>query len=244
MSTISQSQTNNSVVSSATLLAPSLSTSGCSEHVEFIDEASKEIFQRKEHALLLISPCNSYYNSERIDKTIQWLLNQQFADFHLFTAEGMWYYNFQAFGYSPEEAAKKMRIKQNQLYNKLYPIMDKYAISRDKILSTEILAKNQVYQKFYKNGDVEALQNKPFVQVLHETTADLKNSGTRSEPIAPSFFIQAFAIEIPLFLYSPSILGVSSSCVIYHQNNAIYDYIFVKQKMNEQGQGFFVLNFP
>ena len=50
----------------------------------FIDENSAQIFKKKEHVLVGISPCNSYYSKEKIEQILVWVLEQGFKNFHVF----------------------------------------------------------------------------------------------------------------------------------------------------------------
>lgn len=77
--------------------------------ISFFNEQSKLIYEKKEHALVVISPFNSYYSEEKIEKILRFIVEEKFQDFNIFTGEGLWYYNFLALGYSEKEALQKTK---------------------------------------------------------------------------------------------------------------------------------------
>ena len=211
--------------------------------ITFIDERSKEIYEKKKHALIGISPCNSYYSKERIEQIVGWVLEEKFQDFHFFIGEGMWFYNFQSFGYDPVLSQKKMKEKNQQLLSKLKPILKKYNVSEEKIIRQKVLQLNPHYPLLLARSHVLIDQDAILAKILREISLQLRNTGQQPTSVYPELAMKGFALELPLLLNTPGILQVPSSLFVYHQNNNMYEYLYTTAKLQYATQGFAVLKF-
>jgi len=68
----------------------------------------KQILKSRQHALLGISPFNSYYIEDSIRELVMWA-NQSFDDFNLFIPDTLPVHNFIAMGYDIGKAVKKTK---------------------------------------------------------------------------------------------------------------------------------------
>jgi len=48
---------------------------------------------------------------------------------------------------------------------------------------------------------------------------------------------------MPILLNTPSLLGYSSSCIVYHQINSLHTYLYLTKHLQELNQGFVAVNF-
>ena len=64
------------------------------QKIQFINRESEEIFYKKDHVFIGISPSNSYYSESRIAEILFWVLEQGFRDFTVFLADEISYYNW------------------------------------------------------------------------------------------------------------------------------------------------------
>lgn len=239
MSIIPQHQHSNSVGADVQSFASSLSAKGFNERVEFrvefIDEASKEIFQKKEHALIGISPSNGYYSTDRIEKIIKYFFLNK-INFSIFLGQGMSYFNFLALGYSEKEAKKKTLERDQILQKKVDNALLKHGIPSTKIIDFKNLQKTEIYKKYFDQYRDFITQESEFIKLTDEISRQLQFNGSRKNIIYPEIARNYFLAEMPLLLNSPDILGVSSSCFIYHQNNSLYEYLFIKKQMHQSNQ--------
>lgn len=212
-------------------------------HLQFVGEHSEEIFSKKEHVLVGISPCNSYYTKIRIEQILIWVLAQGFKNFHFYTGDEMWFYNYQAFGYSAQEARTKMQEKNKQLLAKLRPLLQKYQISEDRIIYFDTLIQNENYRKYRAEYEKLIIEDQFFFQTISALVQHLKNTGQRKDLLYPHFAYQAIALELPLILRFPNLFHCDSSLFIYHQNNSMYEYIYHNKNLKHATQSFINLHF-
>jgi cyclo(L-tyrosyl-L-tyrosyl) synthase len=85
--------------------------------VKFVNLESEKIFNLREHALLGISPFNSYYSEENLKRLFAWGLDN-FKAINVFIPNEVSAYTLQAMGCSEKEAKKKTKLHDNNLKNK------------------------------------------------------------------------------------------------------------------------------
>jgi cyclo(L-tyrosyl-L-tyrosyl) synthase len=85
--------------------------------LNFVNSESEELFLLKEHALIGISPFNSYYSEENLKKLFSWGLST-FKRINIFIPDGISIYTLQGMGYPKERAEKKTRSQDRYLKNK------------------------------------------------------------------------------------------------------------------------------
>lgn len=209
--------------------------------INFIDENSQTIFDQKEHALIGISPSNSYYSLENIDKIASWILEQNFKDFHFFLADQMSIFNFLALGYPENKAKQENKKKDNQLFNKIEKVFQKYNISKNHLLTFSSLLQNTFYQKNYEQYKKEAIEDVTFNEITHQLFEQL--FFTQNKSINSKYLFEYLYCEIPLLLNTPQILQKKSSICIYHQENIIFTYLYKSAKKQVNSQGFGLLTF-
>ena len=212
--------------------------------ITFIDERSKEIYEKKEHAVITISPFNSYYNEQRIEQIIEWTVKESFKTFHIFTGDGLWVYNFLALGYSEKEALQKTKKEDSFLHRRIKRVLDKWSISHIVILDYQSFKENifyneqvQKYKKLIKTDfELQTILSKI---VENMNVQKFRNVSLVDKEMAFNYFLE----EMPVLLNSPELFQVNSSCFIYHQNNMMYHYLYLMKKMQACNQGFINLKF-
>lgn len=203
----------------------------------FIDENSAQIFKKKEHVLIGISPFNSYYSRAKIEQILIWVLEQGFKDFHFFLADEIYHYNFLMMGYSMEKAQHETKKQDRYLYNKVMQNLEKYGVDEEKIIKYTDFKIQKKYQDKYIEYKQKLKHSLSFQKILEQTISNL-NFKT-SHLILTDDYIFA---ELPFILDTPALFNVQSSCFVYHQNNDLYTYLFA-QKNQTKMQGFIALNF-
>lgn len=217
--------------------------------VNCISHNTKEIFAKREHAVLGISPFNGYFTDKRITDLLQWGL-QEFRSISVFVPDTLPLYNFLELGYTKEKAHHKSRRQANYLKNKIARSFLALGYSKEDaeklVIDMQYLESNKSYVELkdlcyssYENNQIfrqKCLASTSWI--LKEYSED--NSRGNFE-IAVNYLLK----EMPMFLDSPSILNVSSSVFIYHQTPGIITDLFnnglsLSSKVN---QGFIELNF-
>ena len=202
----------------------------------FIDENSAQIFKKKEHVLIGISPNNSYYTEKKIEQILVWVLEQGFKDFHVFLADEISFYNWLTKGKIEKEAKKRTREEDNKQRNRLFRVCEKYNLSKDILVRYEDIKTQEIYQywyQFYRNlfQKNEVLLN----QVYHLIFSESENKN--------HFSLEYFFAELPMILNVADILKIPFSCAVYHRIEGIPEYLFKQQKLHQENQGFIKLIF-
>jgi cyclo(L-tyrosyl-L-tyrosyl) synthase len=206
-------------------------------------------FKVREHACIGISPFNSYFSEEMILKLVRWATSN-FKSHHLFVPDKPASYTLEALGYDKKKADKKARRQANYLHNKIKRAYDKLDIIgceyERSILNWEKLENSDSYAEVFKNvtnlyeNDEEFRTDcRAASRWVLQRKIDDKKLCEESIDKACQYLIA----EIPLFIDSRRIVGVSNSVFCYHQTIEFLDKLFsgVYQCKPEAGQGFVVI---
>ncbi len=177
----------------------------------------------REHAILGISPFNSFFSRERLNWLVQWA-DTSFDGFHIYIPDGPVIHTLLACGYEPKKARKKARRQINYLANKIKKALQEGTNGRlqysECVLCTQNLTHNQVYQEildkvlsrfeddpYFRNGCIKTSR---WVLAMQEDQPN-KNRPANADLIAAQYFLA----ELPLFMEGAQIAGVKSSVFCY-----------------------------
>lgn len=187
-----------------------------------------------EHALVGVSPFNSYYSEERLEKIFHWALCN-FKTVHAFLPDEVSVYNLQAVGYPYETARRKARKQDCAMRNKIMKAFQRLGFSpsaaHHKILPLSLLRTRSQYQTVYQQC-IELFERDPAFradcfEAAHEVLVK-KTKGPLA--IAPlRLAVDYILAELPVWFNTPSLTGVSASAMIYHNlspawKNLCYNY--------------------
>lgn len=195
-----------------------------------------------EHAVIGISPFNSYFVEETITRLIAWSLNN-FKGISIFIPDGMSIYTLMAQGYSEKDALQKTRRQDLYLKNKVVRSLKNNKIPEsefsDKILTSSSLLHNPSYKEVYESCINKFNNDPPFRDLCLSTSNFItpnKNLSKDDMNIAVKYFLH----ELPLFLNTPKILGVCSSFFVYHKLPTFIMDLYADQTLSAPNQGFLV----
>lgn len=205
----------------------------------------EQIFALHEHALLGISPFNSYYSEENIKGLLDWT-RSNFASFNIFIPDTLPIHTFIALGYDEQKAEKKTKKQMSYLMNKTYKALSHMGLSKEesqrKIINVSSMEFNAQYIKLRQfcydlyNSNVE------FQNECNKCTNFILNNQNAAacKPEQYKIAIRYLLDEMPFFIDTPSILGVSTSMFIYHQIPGFIDYLYnhMSKKITSISQGF------
>lgn len=222
-----------------------LGRNSCSDiSVDPIGENSRSIFEQREHAVIGVSPFNSYFNAENLSNLFNWALNS-FKNVSIFIPTEISIYTLQAVGYSKERAAYKTKRQDAYLKNKVVKALIEQGISQnlveDKIITTNTLLNNPNYELLYNNCLQEFKNNEAFRQDCLATSRwVLSNYKTlhQNNEDSLNIAVKYFLYEFPLFINTPAILNVASSTFIYHSVPRYLEYLYSNNIMISPNQGF------
>ena len=207
------------------LFSPSTATTHQNATIEFVDKKSIEIFSRKEYALIGMSPNNSYYNEQRMEQIITWVLQQDFKKINVFLADEISAYNWLHKGKNEKDALKRTREEDNKQRNRLFRVLEKLNLSKDILLKMSDIAKMDGYQKLLQ-----------YYLELFDKNPNLKEAVRKiiyREDAVSSYSLDYFLHEMPIIFNLSSIVG-SSCCVFYHRLEEAIVYLFNELKIQHE----------
>lgn len=213
------------------------------------------LIQSKEHALVGISPFNSYYSECRIGELIHFA-HTNFKDFHLFIPNTLPYFNFIAMGYLPNKAKIKTKRQWNYLKNKIIRAFVSNGFSRKdffkKIITIDEtmdnnISYNQLLELCFKKYESDISFKEDCLtassMMLRGYPDAENNSHTKNTPLKMELAVQYLLRELPLLLDTPKILGVTSSVFVYHEQIDFFKKLYgnCDNKLLASNQGFLTL---
>ncbi|USQ15401.1 tRNA-dependent cyclodipeptide synthase (plasmid) [Legionella lytica] len=215
-----------------------------------VSEASNQLYSQKEHALLGISPFNSYFSEEAIGLWIEWA-KATFSSFHIFIPDTLPVYTFLALGYDEARARQKTKRQAAYLKNKVARALAHHHISgadaAQIIIDMSVLEKNPRYLELKEHCYTLYHTHSAFRDECDQCTGwvlngqSIKDLHQANENIAVHYILD----EMPLFMDTPSILGVNSSLFTYHQTPEFINYLYTDSMGSEliaSNQGFIELS--
>ena len=210
------------------------------QKLQFIDCYSEGIFHRREHAILGVSPSNSYYSEEKITASLAFL-SQHFARITVFAGQGISCYNFLSFGYTQNQAIKKTRAQDRLISNRIQRAIASLPEACIDVLSENDLLHNAIYQEKYLQYKQLFEEDLGLQSIIYQMISQIKICNRPMQN--PAHGVNYFLAELPLLLDTPSVLGVPSSCFVYSDVMAVADFIYRQQQLNAPNQGFVALSF-
>ena len=215
-----------------------------------ISSLSQELYEKKEHVLLGISPFNSYFSEEMIGHWIQWA-ERSFASFNIFLPDTLPIHTFMALGYSQEKAQSKARRQAAYLKNKVIRALSNRRLTdinpKDLIIDMGFLEKNEAYNLLKDNCYRLYNKNPNFKKECDQCTEWVLNGHTTNalHSVNRNIAVQYILDEMPLFMDTPSILNTTSSLFSYHQTPQFMNYLYtnhIQNKFIALNQGFIELS--
>ena len=185
-----------------------------------VSERCKEILEKREHALVGISPFNSYYSEENITKLICWAKNN-FKDFHVIFPDQLPYYNLIAAGYSEERTIQKLKHQIRNFRSKINRAFITNAIPEEerhkKTLLISHFSNNPIYCDLYNRCSERYLNDHQFKKTCNDSSAVvLRNYTANIETSILDVAAKYVLGELPFYMDTPKLLNVNSSLLVYH----------------------------
>jgi cyclo(L-tyrosyl-L-tyrosyl) synthase len=182
------------------------------------------LFNAREHAVIGISPFNSYFSEEKIGALIRWA-KENFSAFHIYVPDGPSQFTLEALGYPEGKARKKASRQARWLFNKIRRGLDVAGYSEgafeEFVLCSKALDRNQAYRRLLADVDRRFENDMDFRSGCIETSKWVLNGQAGEvEEITPCMAqsaVRYFKAELPLFMNSAELVGVSSSVFVYQQ---------------------------
>lgn len=205
-----------------------------------------QFLNKIDHSLIVVSPFNGYFTSKNMEILFRWA-NNRCRSFDIFTMDKASKYNLIAMGYEESHAIKKTKKQDTNLYNKIITCLKNIGFSDDesqkKILLISHLDKNESYLRIYKkcmelfevNSDFrnDCLNlSKSFLETKMEKISD------QSMYIAVNYILE----ELPIWFDTPSIMGISSSVLVYKDFSLFWQNICLNYGLVAHNQKILIKN--
>lgn len=218
-----------------------------------ITECCSSPFSKREHICFGISPFNSYFTESRIESLARWGA-KEFRSMHFFVPDAPTIFTLEALGYTPEKAAWKARRQCQYLHNKISKAVAKLGFFPDEvskmILNWETLTRNKdfldlsavVHQRFQCDSEFQEACLDATSWVLEGKLPPGADVSEQQRFHAVKYLLA----EIPLFIDSAGIAGLSSSVFAYHQHVPFIERLMAGTYSIKRSaeQGFIVLKAP
>lgn len=214
---------------------------------EPVTRACAEILNAREHAVIGISPFNSYFSEEKIAELIGWA-KANFSAFHIYVPDGPSRFTLEALGYSEAKARKKASRQGRWLLNKIRRGLSAASVSEDdvetRILCSNALDEHCVYRRLLVDVESVCDHDTGFREGCIETSRWVLNGEAGDvQDVTHDMLASAvryFKAELPLFMNSPDIVGVHSSVFVYHQCPPFLESLFQTRRgaLISERQGF------
>lgn len=206
-----------------------------------------EILSVREHAVIGVSPFNSYFSEDKIAALVTWA-KENFDMFHIYVPDGPSRFTLEALGYSEAKARKKANRQARWLFNKIRRGLDiagcEEGAFEDIILCSDTLEDHDGYRSLLDRVETACVRDPEFHNGCIETSKWVLDGRINGiEEVTPEMILSAvryFKAELPLFMNSPALVGVGSSSFIYHQCPPFLEYLFLKRRGDiiDERQGF------
>ncbi len=221
----------------------------CEARLAPVNSRSAEILQKKEFALIGISPFNSYFSAEKIFEILQ-VIDKYFNDYAIFIPDKISYFTLKALGYDESRIAHKIRKQDNYLRNrakKALNQMNEFAIDKRhdyrKIVTLSDIENKQEYIDSYNICKNMMQNNKAFKDgCISASSWVLSSSEKNNSPIISDYSkeiaVEYFIKELPLFLAAPSIFDTNSCLFIYNTIPSFLQEIYDSYDLASENMGF------
>ena len=190
-------------------------------------QTCRQILSFGEHAIIGISPFNSYFSEPRIAKIIQWV-QERFSDYDLYLPDKPNEYTLVALGYSPRRARRKAHRQANYMRNRIAGALKLTGHSRpnskSKIIDHEVLRDNSRYNDLYDTTQKLFVSDQEFRSgVIRASSAairrksELKHQGTPITKESICVSTGYLLAELPVMTSGNEILHRQFSAFCYHE---------------------------
>ncbi|WP_069159603.1 tRNA-dependent cyclodipeptide synthase [Nocardia altamirensis] len=204
-----------------------------------------ELFARRDHVLLGISPFNSYFKRARIAELTRWAVSEfAYVQFHLPDVPGV--FTLRALGL-PEHKARKRALENGlKMRNRIRDGLASAGLSGldARVVDWAYLEANPVFVDLLREATELFAYDAAFRDLCLETTRNVLRHrlADGSEPTIEQCELAAqyFLADIPLLVDTAGIVGSETSLYAYHRGIPFIDALFRRELPMQPvaGQGY------
>lgn len=199
-----------------------------------------------EHALIVVSPFNGYFIVKNMEILFRWAKDYS-TYFNIFFMDKASKYNLIATGYNEEEAIRRTRKQDQNLYNKIITCLKTIGFNDDeakeKILLISQLYQNESYLKIYEKciklfeTDFDFRNN-----CLNISKSFLEGKMTEISEDSTNIAVNYLLEELPIWFDTPSIINVPSSVLVYKDFSDFWQNVCCNYNLASNKQKIYVKN--
>ncbi|MQY16671.1 Cyclo(L-tyrosyl-L-tyrosyl) synthase [Streptomyces sp. RB5] len=198
--------------------------------VEPFDDASRRIWERREHVVCGISPGNSYFRGEPLERLLGWL-SGEFDRVDVVVPDSGLTHTYHALGYTPRRAAQKTRAEINVLCNRVLRAWQATGGPReaDGLHRMSELDSGDVYRDALADCEKALREGGELGRVCADMSREVLRGRGHDGPPTDGQIERAtryLTAELPFFLASSDIFGVPSSLNFYHRELPLAELVF------------------
>jgi len=190
------------------------------------------ILEEGTHVCFGISPFNSYFSKDCIEKLARWG-RSNFKTISFFVPDVPAAYTLEAMGYSRSQAASKARQQANYTWNKIMRALTEmripYPDAWEMIVGWKHLSNNNHFLTLYQQVEELFSKDPTFKEeclLASRWVLEKKMSSAEMSPEVLQSAARYFLAELPMFVNSASILGKESSVFCYHNSIPFLERLF------------------
>ncbi|MEM1168125.1 MAG: tRNA-dependent cyclodipeptide synthase [Cyanobacteria bacterium P01_H01_bin.35] len=204
------------------------------------------LYERGEHAVLGISPFNSFFSEKNIAILSKWAMNN-FKSFNLFIPDEPYVYTLIALGYDEVKATKKAKRQANYLINKCLRALTGLDLSRNEveelIIDFRYLNKNTNYLSALQFYEDKYANDSEFRRNCLETSKQVVETQTDISDYQLEIAVKYLLAELPLFFNSASVLGKKEAVFCYRNCSLFIQTLFeINDSIVLNNQGYIVID--
>ncbi|MFD8110213.1 tRNA-dependent cyclodipeptide synthase [Streptomyces microflavus] len=182
-------------------------------------EQCRRVLKRADHALIGLSPWNSYFTPRRVGELVDWGI-RTFGSLDLFIPSYEAAYTLIAAGVAPVEAVGRARRAVKSLRGPALRALARCGLDDSHLHTGSSLAANRRYAELRRAADA-AYRNDPVTRAICRavvrSVVDTRPGQDLTEAQLDMGARYAIA-ELPVLVDSPGIFDVASSAAVYHRH--------------------------
>lgn len=185
-----------------------------------VSAACAAIVEARRHAVIGVSPFNSYFSEARLEALFGWA-ERNFERFDVFVPDEAARFTLEAMGYPPSRARKKAHRRARYLGNKILRALDRAVAHPEavRVWNHESLSTSDPYRRLLAETEARFESDAQFRAACMDCSRWVLEAQSDAPPSEETLLraVDYFLAEMPFFMDSAAIAGAASSVFCYHQ---------------------------
>ncbi|WP_052397358.1 tRNA-dependent cyclodipeptide synthase [Streptomyces sp. NRRL F-5123] len=198
--------------------------------VEPLTGNCRRVFDRGEHALIGVSPGNSYFSEELLTGLLRWTA-LRFDRIDVVIPDSARRETFLALGYAPERARKKSWEEASRIRNRVLRAWEAAGVTSRPFAAHRLsrLTEHPAYQALLHRTEQEwakgSVLRESYLAAARSVLHGLLKGAAPTQEQA-ELAARHLIAETPLLIGAPDVFGVASSAAFYHKRIDFIDAVY------------------